>query len=61
MERAMAGADTGILDCRCPEPSGFAEVWVSTEENSIGNDGVGQRRCDKGNKGCFIYQGFDDQ
>ena len=44
MERALAGADTGILDLCRPEHSSLAEVWILSEEKSIGNDGADQRR-----------------
>jgi hypothetical protein len=55
VERALAGADTGILGLCGPEHSSVAEVWILSKEKSIGDDGADQRGCDKGDKVFFRF------
>ncbi len=57
MERALASADTGILGLCCPEHSSVAEVWILSQEKSIGHDGADRRGYDKGDKVFFRLYG----
>ncbi len=60
MERALAGANTGIPDCCRSEHSSLAEVWVLSKEKSIGDDGADQGGYHKGNKVFFGDKGADE-
>ena len=60
MERALAGADTGILGLCRPEHPGLAEVRILSEDKSIGDDGANQRSYDKGYKVFLRLYGADE-
>jgi len=60
MEGALAGANTGVSDFCRPEHPSFAEVWILSQEKSIGHDGANQRSYEKGYKVFFRFQGADE-
>ena len=60
MEGALESPDSGVLDCRRPEPSGLDKVRASTEEKPIGNDATGPWDADEGKGVGFRFQGCDD-
>ena len=60
MERALAGADTGVSDFCCPEHPSLAEVRILSQEKSIGHDRANQRSYEKGYKVFFRFQGADE-
>jgi hypothetical protein len=48
MERTLAGADTRVPGLRRAEHPGLVEVWILSQEKSIGNDRADQRSYEEG-------------
>jgi len=55
VERALVGADTGVLNLCRPEHSNLVEVRFLSKEKSIGDDGADQRSYDKEYKVFFRF------
>ena len=60
MEGALAGADTGILGFCCPEHSSVAEVWILSQNKSIGHDETDQRSYHNGYEVFLRLYGADE-
>jgi hypothetical protein len=55
VEETLAGEDSGILDRYNPEYRSLAQVWRTTEEDSIGQGKSGNRRDQRGYTAYFWY------
>lgn len=56
----MAGTDTGILGLCRSEHSSVAEIWILSQDKSIGNDGADQVGYSRGYKVFLRLYGADE-